>query len=171
MFRQRKPVGQGANKAANKISLEHKIKLKKRLAKAYKRAGLGHDEEDLAVPHSPQPEMVQAVSSILDAGSQAGPRLLTATHARPRAPIRHQDAKPDPLKAARDQQRSYKERLAEEQAKREAEMQERIARAKIAKAARKNSRRRMNARTPKGQPVLANQIDALLGRIQKSHPQ
>lgn len=168
MFRQRKPVGQGANKAANKISLEHKIKLKKRLAKAYKKTGLDHeDEEDLDVPKSPQPAMVQAVNSILDTDSRARPKLLTATHVKARKAIRHQDAKPDPLKAARDQQRSHKERLAEEQARREAEIQERISRAKIARAARKNSRRRMNARTQKGQPVLSNQIDALLAKIQK----
>lgn len=158
-------MGQGAAKMANKISLEHKIKLKKRLAKAYKRSGLDQEQEkDLDTPRSPYPHILEAVNQVLT--TQPTPKILTATHVVKQQ--RHQDHKPDPLKSARHQQLSYKQRLAQEEAQKEAEIQERISKGKIAKAARKETRKKMNARTKKGQPVLSNQIDQLLSKIQKN---
>lgn len=90
----------------------------------------------------------------------AEPRGRGGTHA-------HQEHKPDPLRPARQQQRRQQEQREAEQARRDAEIAAALARRQAAQTVRREQQRKMTARTRKGQPVMRNQIDSLLARIQK----
>lgn len=139
-----RPVGQGLKKASSKVTLEHKIKLKKRLAKAYKQTEQTGPVETDFTPSLPQEP----------------PRRPKAVH--------HQVHKPDPLQRARQNQARHAAALAEEQARKDAEINAVLQRKAEAQAARKEQHRKLTAKTRKGQPVLSNQIDNLLARIQKN---
>ncbi len=137
-------VGQGLAKTSNKVSLDHKIKLKKRLAKAYRKAGIAADER----PTSPEAQVKK-------------PMRTTALRI-------HQSHKPDPLRAARDAQQRYAREMEEEQARKDAEIDEAKRKKEEQIQSRKDKKKKMNARTRKGQPVLSNHIDNLLEKIQKT---
>lgn len=166
MNQQRRPVGQGVRKAANRVTLDHKIKLKKRLAKAYKK----YDQQDPDQPELPEPEMVESIETALHVPARQ--KFITATKApyQGRAPhVQHQLHKPDPLKAAREAQARAEAERAAEQLRRDTEIAEIQRRKAESQQARRDKKKKMTARTKKGQPVLSNQIDNLLAKIQSNY--
>lgn len=154
----RKPVGQGLSKSSSKVTLEHKIKLKKRLAKAY--AKLDNSEEGGHEHQVSEPEHSFSNKSYNRDHQRGGNR--------PKKTVQHQSHKPDPMMAARQAQAQAEAQRAEEQARKDADIEAALKRKAEAQQARKDKKIKMMARTRKGQPVLSNQIDGLLQRIQKN---
>lgn len=154
-------------KAANTVTLDHKIMLKKRLAKAYKK--IDHQPiEQFDEPASPvqqrrRPARKEAESSSDDEDADIDGNLNQIT---PKV-VKHQTHKPDPLRDARLNQASIQAAREADRTRRETEIAEALAKKAAAQKARLDKKKMLTKNTRKGQPVLSNQIDSLLEKIQK----
>lgn len=155
--------------AARRLEAEkrqaHRIKLKKNLEKARKRI----EGSPSAVPETLRPGIDAALSSINaseEASSPSQARKVRAT-TPPKRPSAHSTSKPDPMQRAVQRREERLQQMRQVAEAREREIME----AQNAKVKRLHQRERLHSKltatNKRGQPKLANHIDALLHKIQK----
>lgn len=135
----------------------HHIRLKKQLSRARKRLG-----EAASAPPAPtlHPAIEETLAHLQEKEGADGRRLrATDPPARP--------LKTDPMKRALDRRRAREQQMREEAEERERQVQAREAAKAKQRALREKLHKKLTATTKRGQPRLANHIEAMLQKFQR----
>lgn len=137
------------------------IRLNKQLSRARKRLG-----EAASAPPAPtlQPAIEETLAQLQEkegSGDKGSRRQLRATEPPARPP------KADPMRRALDRRQAREQQMREEAEERERQVQAREAAKAKQRALREKLHKKLTATTKRGQPRLANHIEAMLQKFQR----